>query len=351
MIGQASHCEQAIEFYRQLALLVRADMPLPESVAGLASTARSGFSKVLCEVATQLENGQSLADSLRPHPRQFSDFHVHLVQAGETAGTLPQNLHELALLARREMSLATRLRDASIYPAVTSLFAVTLLLALMRFYMPGLHEEVRSLTEAAPPLLSSCIFALSRAVVACWPAVVLCYLSLLAGVVWILTGAPSANRCLRRALRLFPWGRELNMSLDLARICGTSSALISHHTPLPDVLAVAAGLTTNPLLAGNLVAAKRQCENGVRAEDVELPGNGLASQLWTALSHLDTTEAPEELNAMRDFYVEKADAAARKLGIAWQILAVAGMSLVAGGAVLAMFMPMLQFYRQMVGIL
>jgi len=348
---RSSQSEQAIEFYRQLALLVRADMPLPESVAGLASTAGSRFSDVLCEVATQLESGQSLADSLRPHKRHFSDFHVHLVQAGEAAGTLPQTLHELSVLARREMSLATRLRDASIYPAVTSVFAVTLLLALMRFYMPGLSEEVRTMTEAAPPLLSSCLFALSRAVVNCWPAVVPCYLALLAGVVWILTGAPSANRCLRRALGIFPWGKELNISLDLARICGTSSALISHHTPLPDVLAVAAGLTTNPLLAGNLVAAKRKCENGVKTEDVELPGNGLANQLWTALSHLDTSEAPDELNAMRDFYVEKADAAARKLGTTWQILAIAGMSLVAGGAVLAMFMPMLQFYRQMVGIL
>ena len=85
--------EEFTEFYRQLALLLRAQLPLPESVRSLAASCRDRRVRaVLDQVADDVGNGLPLADALRRHAREFPAFHLRLVGAAEQAGTLPHVL-------------------------------------------------------------------------------------------------------------------------------------------------------------------------------------------------------------------------------------------------------------------
>src|SRR5688572_20246195 len=74
---------------RQLATLVRAGVPLVESVAALTDQVENEqLVRVLTSLRENLNEGTSFAKSLAQHPTIFPPLYVNMVAAGEASGTL-----------------------------------------------------------------------------------------------------------------------------------------------------------------------------------------------------------------------------------------------------------------------
>src|SRR6185436_12747419 len=82
---------------RQLATLLRAGIPLAESLGALfEQTENPKLKNVLGEVKGAVNEGASLADALARHPTVFDELFVSMVRAGEMAGNLDEVLLRLA---------------------------------------------------------------------------------------------------------------------------------------------------------------------------------------------------------------------------------------------------------------
>jgi general secretion pathway protein F len=74
---------------RQLATLVRAGVPLVDSVAALTEQVeKEQLVRVLTALRENLNEGTSFAKSLAQHPQVFPPLYVNMVAAGEASGTL-----------------------------------------------------------------------------------------------------------------------------------------------------------------------------------------------------------------------------------------------------------------------
>src|SRR5207253_4812044 len=74
---------------RQLATLLKAGIPLPESLAALIEQVdHEELHGALVQVAERVREGIAFAKALEEHPRLFAGLYVSMVAAGEASGNL-----------------------------------------------------------------------------------------------------------------------------------------------------------------------------------------------------------------------------------------------------------------------
>ncbi|OIO52674.1 MAG: hypothetical protein AUJ11_00355 [Parcubacteria group bacterium CG1_02_44_65] len=105
-------------FFRQLAILIDADVSLVQSLRILGEQEDNPrFKEVILETADKIDGGASFSKALSDYPKLFSSFAVNLVKTGEVSGGLKESLEYLADHLEKEYYLISKVRGAMTYPA------------------------------------------------------------------------------------------------------------------------------------------------------------------------------------------------------------------------------------------
>ncbi len=126
-------------FTKHLAVMIKSGIVTSEALEILIDRTKSpSFKKILSEILKDILNGQTLAKSLGKHPQVFDQFYLGLIEVGEEAGTLEQNLEYLAGQLAKEYDLRKKIQGAFLYPAVV--LSATLIMGgfLSLFILPQL---------------------------------------------------------------------------------------------------------------------------------------------------------------------------------------------------------------------
>jgi type II secretory pathway component PulF len=99
-----------------------------------------------------------------------------------------------------------------------------------------------------------------------------------------------------------------------------------------------------------VAAVRHRCAEGTTLADAARQSENLPAALRLALIHTPEGRLPEELAALHDFYTDQANTAAQRATFTWQVITFVTMACITAGAVMAMFMPMIQLYQQMTGV-
>ena len=105
-------------FFRQLAILVDANVPLVQSLKSLSQQIESVyFKEIVYEIANNIDGGMSFSKSLDKYPKVFSVLSINLIKTGEVSGQLQESLIYLADHLENEYYLISKVRGAMSYPA------------------------------------------------------------------------------------------------------------------------------------------------------------------------------------------------------------------------------------------
>lgn len=122
---------------RQLATMIAAGLPIIRCFSILEQQAGNAKLKTaLREVRQDISEGLPLWQALARHPRIYSNIYVSMVKAGELGGMLDDVLERLCLHLEREQEINAKIRSASIYPAIISIFAIIMVIGIIVFVMP-----------------------------------------------------------------------------------------------------------------------------------------------------------------------------------------------------------------------
>src|SRR5438093_690919 len=95
---------------RQLATLIAAGIPLVDALTALVDQIEQPRLKRIMGVVKQKVNeGASLADALREHPKVFSELYVNMIRAGESSGALDVVLVRLADFTESQAQLRNKI--------------------------------------------------------------------------------------------------------------------------------------------------------------------------------------------------------------------------------------------------
>lgn len=140
-----------IFFVKNLALMLRAGLPIREAIAAIKSQFRNKrIRNILDGIISNIDNGHSLADSLAKYPTIFDHLFVNIIRVGEESGSLEKNLDYLALRLEKSYDLRRKIKAAMIYPVIVLVSTATLAAALSLLVLPKLLPLFKSFKIKLP---------------------------------------------------------------------------------------------------------------------------------------------------------------------------------------------------------
>ena len=246
---------------RQLAVLVRSNLPLADCLQAAAEQTRRARTKaMLLQVRSRVTEGHTLAYALAEYPQVFNDMYRAMVAAGEHAGFLGEVLERLADYAEQRQYTSQKLRMAMIYPFILMGVAVAVITLLMVFVVPEL-VGIFAHSQRELPALTKALIAVSD--------------FLREYLVWLLVGLAVAVWGFRRYLRAprrrrrwhalllrVPGLRNVLIAVDTARFASTLSILMASGVPLLDSLRIAGEVLMNLVLREESARVAAQVKEG-----------------------------------------------------------------------------------------
>src|SRR4030095_15118345 len=152
-------------FTRQFSVMIDAGLPLVQCLEILGSQdPDANFGATILQVRSDVENGQSLADAMRKHPKAFDALFTNMVAAGEAGGILDTILKRLATYIEKNVKLKGQVKSAMVYPIAVIVIAALVVAAILWKVIPTFAAMFASL-GAQLPLPTRVVIALSDGLV------------------------------------------------------------------------------------------------------------------------------------------------------------------------------------------
>lgn len=249
------------EMTSQLSTLVGAGIPMVEALTALIDQVENqGLKVVLVEVREKVNQGISLADALRAHPKIFEDLYVNMVAAGEQSGALDVVLKRLTEYTESSVRLRGKLIQSMTYPVLMGTLSTFIVIGLFVGIIPRIKKIFDSF-HSTLPLITRIILAISDFVVGWW--------WLLAGIAltvaflvrrWVKT--PEGRRKWHAWQLVMPLFGRVNRLVAVSRFCRTTATLLSSGVPILTAFGIVKNIVSNDIIAEAVGNASRNISEG-----------------------------------------------------------------------------------------
>lgn len=150
MFRRVSQADVAIAT-RQLSVLIRSGVPLVEALSALIEQLdHPELKNAFTDTRNQVNEGSTLADALKAHPKIFQNLYVNMVAAGEASGTLEEVLGRLAEFLDEQTRLQSKVRGALAYPLVMAVVVILILFLMMSVVVPKVTSIFENFNQTLP---------------------------------------------------------------------------------------------------------------------------------------------------------------------------------------------------------
>jgi general secretion pathway protein F len=246
---------------RQLSGLVVAGLPLERALTALADEAEDPRQRELVShLRAEVNAGSPFARALSGSPKEFDEVYRGVVAAGEQSGQLGSVLDKLADDLEEQQQLKAKLIGATLYPAIVSIFAIIIVVALLVFVVPQVAQVFTS-SKRALPMLTRFMLGLS-AFMRNWGWLML--LMITAGVTGLIFGLrdEAFRRKFDGAMLELPVIGKLARGYNAARFAGTLAMLAGSGVPILKALQAAAETLSNRAMRADAMEALIQVREG-----------------------------------------------------------------------------------------
>jgi type IV pilus assembly protein PilC len=340
---------ELVLFTGQLAAMIDAGLHLLHSLTALAEeTLNKYFKGIIEQVAADVAQGQSLAESLGKHPRAFNQFYVSLIRVGEASGRLPELLNQLATYMEKVAQLRRKIIGALAYPVVI-LSITMLILCAMVFYVVPIFENVYQRVHAKLPLPTQTLITVSRSARANLPLTLL----VLIGVgtfVYVGVRTETGRRLLDAGKLRLPIFGPLIRKAVLAKLCRTLATLINSSVPVLEALDITANAVGNCIIAAALRRTVEEVKGGgTIASSFRRSGQFPSMLIQMVVTGEETGKLPELLTKIALYYEQQVDNMVATLSSLLEPLLIVVVGGVSGAIILALYLPIFNLGNAMRG--
>jgi type IV pilus assembly protein PilC len=327
-------------FTRQLATMMKAGVPLLQAfdIVGKGHSNPS-VAKLLFDIKTEVETGNSLAQAFRKYPLYFDNLYCNLVGAGESAGILDSLLDRLATYQEKMIAIKSKIKSALFYPTSIIVVAFAITAIIMIFVIPAFKDLFKSFGAdlPAPTLI---VMAISDYFVSYWYLI----FSAIGGAIWFFFYTWKRSERMQDFMdRLFlklPVFGDLIRKATVARWARTLSTMFAAGVPLVESLDSVAGA------AGNRVYynATKKIQNDVATGTsltVAMQNSGVFPNMVLQMCAIGEESGALDamLSKVADFFEAEVDDAVEALSSLMEPIIMVVLGTLIGGLVIAMYLP------------
>ena len=233
-LGNPSAKDMAI-FCRQFQSILRAGVPVSNVLSMLGQqTENKKLAVAIRDMQASIEKGETLADSMRKHPKIFSNMLTNMVAAGEESGNLEEAFAQMEDWFDKAKKTKSAVGKAMIYPCILIVVMVIVLIIMMVKIIPSFMQTFEDLNMELP-LPTRMVMATSDWFVEWWWLLVICLIALTVGGV-LFNRTNRGKHFFGWLTRKIPVVKLLTVRSACATFCRTLSLLLGSGLGLVESL-------------------------------------------------------------------------------------------------------------------
>ncbi len=261
-----THSADLVFFTRQLSSMITSGLTLMQALNILRQqTKNEAMSKIIEQIVTEIEDGNSFSSALSKHPDVFSSIYVSLIKAAETSGVLDKVLLRLAETLEKQEKLKSTIKGALMYPIIVILGMVAVMTLMMIVVIPQLSVLFESLNVELP-LTTQIVIGMSKFMISFWPVIIV-FVILSMFVFRQLRKTESGKLILDQLVLKLPIFGNLISQTILAQFTRTLALLIGTGNLVVDSLNQSANVAGNVVYKDAIMNVARRVEKGISIGD------------------------------------------------------------------------------------
>ncbi len=341
--------DEKLLFFQLLASMIGAGLPIIDALNLLINqTKNKKLERVIIDMRTQIETGESLAGAMRNNDDVFDEATCSVVEAGEKSGKLNAILKELVAQYEQISSLSKKIKAVMMYPIIVIVFMILLTVVVLIFVVPKLEELFGGGDNL--PLPTRILINGSDIVLSYWYFLIAGAIGGVGSFLYWKKSKTGSKQWSSIVLH-FPIFGDILSKMILTRVSRIFGFLISAGVPVVESLKIASHIAENPVYQDKLLLAADDLTKGISiAENLSDDERLFPSMLVNMMAIGEKTASLDQvMGKAADFYNEELD---RKIGGMSKMMEPVILSIIAGGAVfmiLAIYLPILKMNEQVVG--
>jgi type IV pilus assembly protein PilC len=344
--GNPSQKDVAV-FTRQFSVMIDSGVPLVQCLEILSDTQENKkFAAAIKAVTAEVEQGNSLANSMKLQPKVFDALYTNMVAAGESGGILDTIFQRLSVYIEKAVKLKRAVQSAMVYPIAVVLIAGAVITLILWKVVPAFTELFNSMNVELP--LPTRIVIGASQFVGSYGLFLLIGFGILGFLFKSYYATPKGRYSVDALILKAPIFGPLMRKIAVARFTRTMATLIASGVPILDCLDITASTAGNAVIEEAILNVKKAIEEGRTIVD-PLRASGVFPTM--VVSMIGVGEAAGALETMltkiAEFYEEEVDAAVGDLMTALEPAMIVVLGVTVGGIVISMYMPIFSLIGQL----
>jgi type IV pilus assembly protein PilC len=333
-------------FASKLSALIDAGVPILRSLDLMRTQERSSkLRRALKGMAQNVNQGDSLGNSMRGWPEVFDNLSIAMVDAGEAGGVLDESLQQLAKLLEDNAKLQNQIRGALGYPVTVLVIAVAVFLGMTIFLIP-VFADIFDQLGAELPLFTQMMLNLSKLLRSAFSLILVGIIMVGIFLLSRYYATSPGRRQVDGILLKLPLFGELLQKSATAQFCRTLSSLSRAGVPILMSLDIVRETTNNSIIGDAINASKNDVSEGIPLS-AALAMKKVFPDM--AVSMLAIGEETGEMDAMlskvADFYEDEVAAMVKVMTSMLEPMMIVIVGLIVGSVLLAMYLPMFSVFE------
>jgi type IV pilus assembly protein PilC len=345
MEGGITIREKAL-FASKLSALVDAGVPILRSLDLMRTQQRSTlFRKALTAMTREVNQGESLGNSMRRWPQVFDNLTIALVEAGEAGGVLDETLKRLAILLEDNAKLQNQIKGALGYPVTVLVIAILVFLGMTIFLIPtfsGIFDQL----GAKLPLFTQMMLDLSQLLRSSFSFFLVGGIGVGVFMFSRYYATPTGRRSVDALSLKVPLFGDLIQKTATAQFCRTLSCLSRAGVPILMSLEIVRDITSNSTIGDAISSSRNEVSEGVplsAALDVKKVFPDMAISMM-AIGE-ETGEMDAMLSKVADFYEDEVASTVKAMTSMLEPVMIVLVGLIVGSVLMAMYLPMFSVFE------
>ena len=332
-------------FCRQFVSITQAGVPMKEALQMLTEqTENKWLKKAIADVLTNVEKGNTLADSMSAIPDIFPSVLVPMVEAGEASGSLETSFARMAVHFEKEAKLKATIRKATIYPIILICAVIGVIAVMLLFVIPIFIDMFADL-DVEMPALTMGVMNVSKWTASHW-YIILAVVVGVTALYRIIYSTDEGRAKIDYIKMKIPLFGKLTVKSTCAQFARTMSTLMAAGVPTIDCLETVAKIVKNVHYKNALMKAREEVMKGIPLSE-PLEASGIFPPMVFHMTGIgeETGNMEEMLTKLSDYYDEEVEITTQSVLAAMEPLIIVFMALIVGTLVIAVIMPIGTMYE------
>lgn len=331
-------------FCKQFQSILHAGVTVIQALGMLEDQAENKKLKsALTEVRTLVEKGDTLAGAMGTRDDVFPKILIHMVEAGETSGSLETALERMSVHFEKDSKIKAMVTQAMIYPVVLLVVIIGVVILMLVKVVPSFQETFDA-AGGQLPAITLAVVAMSNFLIKRWYIFVGVIAVLAIGIRTFMKTEAGAQTFGRLVLKLPVFG-DMVIKQACARLARTLSTLLASGITMVGAIDIVAKIMTNRIVQVVIEDAKTEVERGVPLSQ-PLEQSEVFPPLLCHMMQIgeETGNMEEMLEKVADYYDEEVERATQAVSAIMEPLIIVLMACLVVPIMMAIMAPMLSIY-------